>query len=401
MTSAFGSRKLFAQGVIGLGLLGSFFFIAMYFGFGERDFTREAHVIVALCRDAQNRGVCYDKEIPKLMDRGFSMEDSFDVTRIVQELDTTYVYCHVLGHVLAEKETSKDPHKWLEVVHRAPSGICSNGAIHGAFQERFRTEALPDAEVEELKPILRGACRASDEWRPTRLEQATCTHALGHLTMYITGADINKSLQTCDAVAYNEAGYDFRQLCYDGAFMQIYQPLEPEDFDLIVGKEVVRATRDGFCRRFSGAAHDSCITESWPLYREELFTGDGFADFCGVFPRGSSSEERCARGIAYVATALLSFEENAIAQLCGALDDPLRAICFSSAASRMIETDWRNIHQAAVFCRKAESYGAGQACYEELATYATYNFHRGSSEARALCRELPLEFRSRCNDRHI
>src|SRR3989344_1241885 len=182
-------------------------------------FAREATRVVEICADAENRPLCYDKEIPKLMDEGLSMEETFAVTRIVQDFDPTYVYCHVLGHILSEKETAKDPSKWLEVVHRAPSGICSNGGIHGAFQERFRTESLPDAEVEELKLILKGACRETDSWRPTRMEQATCTHALGHLSMYLTNANMARSLSVCDAVAYNEGGYDFRQLCYDGAFM--------------------------------------------------------------------------------------------------------------------------------------------------------------------------------------
>ena len=50
-----------------------------------------------------------DKEILKLMDEGYSMEQAFAVTQVVQEKDPSYQYCHVLGHYLAAKETQKDP----------------------------------------------------------------------------------------------------------------------------------------------------------------------------------------------------------------------------------------------------------------------------------------------------
>lgn len=355
-----------------------------------------ARKVVEACASAENRPLCYDKEIPKLMDDGLSMEETFQVTRVVQELDQSYVYCHVLGHILSEKETAKDPTKWVEVVHRAPSGICSNGAIHGAFQERFRTDSLPEAELEELKPVLRDVCRVSDAWGPTLLEQGSCSHALGHLTMYVTAANIKKSLEACDAVAINEGGHDFRQLCYDGAFMQIYQPLEPEDFDLIAGREVARGERDRFCAQFSGAAYGSCVTESWPLYRDELLTPQGILSFCAPFEAGSEQGERCYLSLFYSQMPWLLFDEGKIVALCRALPADVSAACFKHSASRFIETDWRNIEKAANLCAHAEEEGSGEACYEELITYSTYNFHPGSREALALCRALPEPFAARC-----
>ncbi|PIT90972.1 hypothetical protein COU17_02885, partial [Candidatus Kaiserbacteria bacterium CG10_big_fil_rev_8_21_14_0_10_49_17] len=121
-------------------------------------FKQHAQDIVAKCATAEYRPACYDAAIPKLMDEGMSMEDAFEVTRAVQDIDDMYFYCHVLGHYLAEKETAKDPLRWKDVVARAPSGICSNGAIHGAFQARFKAETLPDASVDELKKELTGVC---------------------------------------------------------------------------------------------------------------------------------------------------------------------------------------------------------------------------------------------------
>ena len=93
--------------------------------------------IVKKCSSASYKPTCYEKEVPMLMD-SISMEEAFQVTRIIQDLDKSYQYCHVLGHELSARETAKDPGKWKDIIPRCPSGLCSNGCIHGAFQERFR-----------------------------------------------------------------------------------------------------------------------------------------------------------------------------------------------------------------------------------------------------------------------
>ncbi|MEZ4200780.1 MAG: hypothetical protein R3B69_04370 [Candidatus Paceibacterota bacterium] len=106
-----------------------------------------------MCNRLRTGPKCYDEEIPKLMDAGMSMEDAFAVTATIQDLDPSYQYCHVLGHELSAKETAKDPSRWKDVVARSPLGMCSNGGVHGAFQERFRVEHFDeDEDYTELFP---------------------------------------------------------------------------------------------------------------------------------------------------------------------------------------------------------------------------------------------------------
>lgn len=360
--------------------------------------TKEAEKFVSLCANEESRPLCYDREIPKLMDRGFTMEETFTVTTIIQGIDPSYHYCHVLGHRLAEKETAKDPSKWIEVVHRAPQGVCSNGGIHGAFQERFRTESMPEAKIEELKPILSGVCQRSSDWNPTRMGQATCTHALGHLAMYVTAANTPKSLEICDDSALNEGGYDFRQLCYDGVFMQTYQPLEPEDYTLIEGKEVTKATRDAFCASYSGKRKSSCISESWPLYNKEIKTASGAETFCSGAP-DTRERNRCLRGVFYVVTEQMHFAEKDISNYCAGFSLVDRNLCFANAASRMIETDWRNIERSVQLCELSRDYGAETGCYDELVIFSTYNFPPESAESAKLCSLLPSPWKEKCDER--
>jgi hypothetical protein len=354
-----------------------------------------ADTIIAICKDAEYRPSCYDREIPRLMDQGFSMEGAFGVTRIVQDRDDAYQYCHVLGHLLSAKETAKDPSKWKEVITRSPSGLCSNGAIHGAFQERFRVESLPDVALLDLKKNLDGICEPRDGWSPTRLEQATCTHALGHLTMYVTDADINKALSLCDEIALNKDGYDMRQLCYDGVFMQIYQPLEPDDFSLIAGKEVTsKEQATTFCDTFTGRYRSSCVSESWPLSLKEIQSPKGFVNFCLVLT--GDERNRCYTGIMYVLTAISNLSEEWVTDFCPQLPGHLEDDCFAHGASRIIETDWRNIDKAVHICEVASIYNVSDACYQELVTYSTYNFKQGSDEYYHICGLLPTAWKEAC-----
>ena len=344
--------------------------------------------ILAKCRNDSYKPGCFEKEIPKLMDK-ISMEDAFKVTSIVQAEVKDFPYCHVLGHKLSAREIDKDPSKWKEVVTRCPSGLCSNGCIHGGFQERFRSETFSAEQVRQIKPDLIDLCEERANWHPTGLEQASCYHALGHLTMYLTNADINKSLPLCEEVAIKIDGRDFSQLCFDGAFMQIYQPLEPEDFALIKGKEVTDDTVDSFCAKFSGKKKGSCISESWPLYRQEILDDPKeLVKFCSKEEEGEQG--RCFAGLFYVLTAQFNFDSERIKNYCLNLPQAMGGKCFANAASRMIETDYRNIVKSIDLCSGID------LCFEELVKYSTYNFHVGSEEFLKLCNSLPGSWKTKC-----
>ncbi|MBI2593019.1 hypothetical protein HYW44_00025, partial [Candidatus Daviesbacteria bacterium] len=303
-------------------------------------------------------------------------------------------YCHVLGHNLSAREVKKDPSKWKEVLSRCPSGLCSNGCIHGGFQERFRAESFTDEEVIAIKPDLKTICEKRSNWNPTGLEQASCYHALGHLTMYITNADIKSSIKLCDEIAVKEDGRSFLQVCLDGVFMQIYQPLEPEDFALIAGKEVRRDTVDSFCSAFSGFPKASCLSESWPLYRQDIMNKpDELIRFCSK--EETENQPRCFEGLFYVLTAQFNFDLNRIKNYCLGLSQDLKGKCYASSATRLIETDYRNTDKSINLCSSGDALEQ-EECFSELVKYSTYNFHADSSQFLKLCYGLPDPWKERC-----
>lgn len=327
------------------------------------------------------------------------MEEAFVVTAIIQERDSSYWYCHVLGHNISAKEAAKDISRWTDVVARAPIGMCSNGALHGAFQERFRGEFVSESDLEELIPEIKSICRQGGQRAYTGLEQASCYHALGHLTMYITNADIDRSLGICDQVAVFKE-QDFKGLCYDGAFMQIFQPLEPEDIALV--KDIAPQTQEEsgtFCSQFDGGYRQSCLTESWPLFADDIAESpEKVVDFC----RRSETPEakrRCYNAIFYVFSARSNFDSNTVNEFCIKLPEQVKAQCFANSASRFLETDHRLASKAAEVCEVAEQHGVGAACYEEVLFYSIYNYHAGSEPFTQLCEALPAPWDAKCLNR--
>lgn len=363
----------------------------------EQKILEQAEIVLEACKDDSYRPACYDNEIPKVMDRGLTLEESFKVTAKIQEEDSEYWYCHVLGHNVSAKEAAKDISKWTEVVARCPQGVCSNGCLHGAFQERFRGEHVDEEELERLIPEIRSICKRGDGHRNyTGLEQASCYHAIGHLTMYITNADIERAIEVCDRVSI-EGERDFSNLCYDGAFMQIFQPLEPEDIALV--QDIAPETRNeaiAYCAQFEGTRRTSCYMESWPLFVDSFDKEFGAIEqFCD---RGFSKRDktRCFNGVFYVMAARSNFDESQISRICSFVSDDVKAQCFANSASRFLETDYKLAQKAVDVCEQAGEEGVSEQCYEELLFYSAYNYHAGSESFTKLCATLPEPWATRC-----
>ncbi len=364
----------------------------------EADLNTYANQIIQTCKSDRYHPACYDKEIPKLMD-SISMEDAFKVTAIIQSKDSSYPFCHTLGHELAAREVKKDPSKWKDVLARVPSGICSNGGIHGAFQERFRAESLPKDQIEKIKPELMDVCEKRPGFNPTGTEQGSCYHALGHLSMYVTEADVNYSLDLCDALA-KKSNHDYSQVCYDGVFMQIYQPLETEDFDLVKSIKVVKGDPEYYCKQFHGTRRSSCFSESWPLVYDQIMKPQGLMDHCNSnFLENQRDKERCFLGTFFVVVTEMKFDLTKLNIYCAALPEDRSKQCYSDVAERLIETDYKNIPKSVGFCSNIATEDKQNYCLNQLLNFSAYNFHQGSDEFMALCKAMPENFQEDCLSR--
>jgi hypothetical protein len=390
--------RTLALALLALGLFGASYLVDTgFFGLLPPSVEDRAEVIIHLCEKNPHPASCYDEEIPRLMDYGVSMEEAFLVARLVQEKVGDYYYCHILGHRLASKETAKDPSRWTEVIAQCPTGMCSNGCLHGAAQERFRSDVLETAEIEALIPQLSETCESGSGRNFTGLERASCYHSLGHLAMYISGADVDIATRVCDRVA-DKGTANYVRTCYEGAYMQIFQPLEPEDFALVM--HIPATTTESartFCDTFTLERRAACQRESWPLYEDVLKEPGGIDSFCSLVP-GEELKNHCYRGIIYILTAKYKFNEERIGALCTSVSEDRKASCFADAAARLIETDYRLAGSAVNVCERALRAGGGDACFVQLLHYSTYNFHTGSKEFYSFCNTLPESWGTRCKN---
>lgn len=374
--------------------------------------------LIETCSSFQSRQRCYDEEVPKLTDF-ISMEEAFKVIRLIQEKDDGYWFCHGAGHFLSAREYHKDPTEWKEVMTRCPTGICSNGCLHGAFQEHFSSEALSPTQLDGLMPDLITLCEVRAGWNPTRQEQASCYHELGHLSLYLTGASIVRAAEVCDEIGIKPDGRNYLETCYEGIFMQVFEPREPEDFALIyeivplkeklsvceqytVGTEKGGCWKIGwkgkeiaFCNQFTGDLRGACFREAWVVDDEKIEAAEGIISYC-LYSNDLAEKRKCYNKLYYGLMAKFEFDEIRMRRLCVSLPQDMMGQCFANTASRMIETDTRLVDRAIELCEFSATYQAESECYEELAHYASFVFHPSSAESKRLCELIPTQWSRRC-----
>jgi len=212
--------------------------------------------------------------------------------------------------------------------------------------------------------------------------------------MYVTNATTRKSLQMCDFISVKSDGRDMRQLCYDGAFMQIFQPLEPEDFDLIRGKEPTKENAAAFCSNFpTNLSKETCWMQAWPLFLGELKTAAGVVHYCSLldFVR----PQRCFNQIFHMSAHLSNFNPSALREFCLTFtDDWIRTECFVSGASAMVDSGTELIERSAAFCALAADLSS--RCYDGIVGFSTYKFNPGTPQFARLCSALPQPWAERC-----
>ncbi len=385
-----------------LAALPALFFVAhLFLPITWQSDTMIARSEVAVCKTSTteaDKEICYEKNVPKLMEQGLSMERMFSVVRSIQTIDSGYQSCHVLAHVITEKEVAKDTSKWKDVVVRSPVGMCGSGAMHGAFQERFREDSFPDASVSEIQSMLSGVCDPRDEWNPTYLDRSSCMHGMGHLLLYVTDADVKKSVALCEAVAQSP-DYDFRQTCLDGVFMQLYQPLEPEDETLIRRIAPAAKQTKKFCAQFTGLTYNVCVKESWPAVSGSVDTSAGFEALCAQ-TTDRNAQITCASGLMYAVIETSHYDMPRAEAFCrGMKDKGIRDICWARTASKFVWADWRNIPVALNICSAVVPEESKSACWEELESYAVQGMPQDSQQTKALCRGMPEPWRTNCAKR--
>ena len=361
-----------------------------------------AEIVLAKCASDKFKPNCYDKEIPKLMDY-ITMEEAFDVTRIIQKKDGNYLYCHVLAHNISRRETQKDPSKWMDVIARCPATMCNNGCPHGAMMDRYKSESLTKKQIKELIPDMKILCEPRGKWSPTPIEISMCYHSIGHLAMYITGADLNQSADLCVVIGVKESGRNYVQTCTQGVFMQVFQPLEPEDFALIGKMAPTKDKVETFCEPFKKdhIKWEACRTESWPLFRSELMNPKYLENWCSFSDR-KGAYKTCQANMMSIITVRLAVETKDLTKLdefcMGLYSDEHKEDCYAYATGRLIQIDPSYVKKGLEVCGLAKNKGLDYECNKVMTSYGQMTYHKETKELTEYCAKMPKEWRNFCLD---
>jgi hypothetical protein len=322
------------------------------------------------------------------------------VVRQIRREDPEYLYCHVLAHELGNYEVNLDPKNWLDVVAKGPTdGLCSNGYAHGALVARFNDEDLSQEEFEFALGDLAIACEEREGYNPTDLSKAICYHGIGHVLIHMTLANVGESIYGCEKVGLKKDGRDYRKLCIEGVYMQLFQPLEPEDYALVDMLPYVptKETLKQFCSENSttDVQYGACWREGWPLMGNDIYTSDGVTQFC------SELTQEQDQNFCYVSAFTINGRHNLgnpekMAATCNGLSLEHKGTCFARGANAFPEEDPGLIPQAIDMCSRANQVEAQDECYGFLANVASFNFHPDSPAFEELCSSLPEKWEATC-----
>lgn len=389
------SGLLIGGGVVILAVaaaLGAFFF----FSSASADTETMAQNIVDLCSKENDHQACYEREVPPLYGK-YTIPQLFDVIRGIRQKDTTYQFCHVLAHKLGQEAVLADPDDWISLMPlNPPDGMCSNGFMHGVTLGLFRNSVLDDETIERNIPNFSRACEPNAKWQPSSLDQAICYHGLGHLFMFITDANIPKALDVCKRVSQSPTG-DYSRVCREGVFMQIYQPLEPDDFELLesLPEKPTKENYRRLCSVYGDEDEGACLREAWALSRESVMSGGkGIAAFCSGQPN-STEEDRCYEsGLTLVGRQTQNDPDHA-AELCTTLPQKRQLQCYIIVAQAFIEEDRSQSDVAMSVCAKAPGSMA-ESCARELLARSTFLFGQNSPYRDRFCASLFEKFALSC-----
>ncbi len=358
-----------------------------------------AEAMVQKCADAPYRPTCYEQEVPKLVS-DLPTEEIFSVIRQIRNEDPEYLYCHVLAHELGTYEVGLDPDNWLDVVAKGPTdGMCSNGYAHGALVARFNDEDLSAQEFEYALQDLSIACEEREGFTPTDLTKAICYHGVGHVLIHMTLANIDESLHGCESVGLKNDGRDYRQLCTEGIYMQLFQPLEPEDYALVdmLPYVPIRENLEQFCSENSNndKQYGACWREAWPLFGNDVYDSVGVINYCSQLTE-SQDKEKC-----FISAFTINGRHNLgnpekMAATCNGLPSEHKGTCFARGANAFPEEDPNLIREAIAMCNRANDPYAQDECFGFLAQVASFNFHTGSAPYEELCSSVPAKWEGEC-----
>lgn len=245
---------------------------------------------------------------------------------------------HVIGHTAYGKYGSfKEAVKYQE-------DFCNSGYIHGLFESYFKSTESSSLNLSEQCWSYGKNKRLFDLWQ--------CYHGIGHGLMYLTGGDLDKSLQMCkDDLQDLQAVAN----CKNGVYMEVFN--------------------------------------SEVLAKEKSFVDS-------KKPFATCSQRKTSKGDCYIyaptyfsQTLEMSYED--IFKECSKTEIGYKYVCIEGVGAEMLKRNMSDLSSVFDLCKKAGEYMSQEACVSGVVNM--YMNQEGSYTAgEEICKIAPESYQDFC-----
>lgn len=160
------------------------------------------------------RNKCYQKAAGLFL-RHFSIPQILATLTQTEGVREVFARCHEVTHYVG-RQAYRDTRS-VAFAYDMGREVCHGGFYHGVLEQYFKEKNFNfiEASNQELAEEIRSVC-GQEQAYPKPRTYWECVHGLGHAMMFITEANLPRSLELCGAlqdVARQEG-------CYGGAFME-------------------------------------------------------------------------------------------------------------------------------------------------------------------------------------
>ncbi len=251
--------------------------------------------------------------------------------------------CHDVLHVIGHTAYAKYGSFKEAVIYQ--EDFCNSGYIHGLFESYFKTAKDPLEGLSEQCSEYGGGKRLFDLWQ--------CHHGIGHGFMYLTGGDLDESLELCQTSLKDEESISS---CQNGAYMELFN-------SEVLPKE----------KKFIDADNPFSTCETREMGKADCYL--------------------------YIPTYLSQIKGKDFVDIvkeCSRAEDGYESVCIQGVGSEAIKRNMNNVESVLSVCKLAGSKKNEQACIG--GAVSMYMNQEGSLKAgKELCEQMSGRNREACN----
>ncbi len=168
---------------------------------------------MALCYSTNDNN-CY-KQVAQLFYWQFGTTRILNVFKDTESQKEVFARCHEAAHYIGRM--TYDDRGSVAYSYEKGNDACWGGFYHGVIEQYFKSKNIDPFQADHATLVnhIHAVCGNQEDFSAPRI-YAECLHGIGHAMMFITDADVPKSLEFCDALPTQEN----REICYSGVFME-------------------------------------------------------------------------------------------------------------------------------------------------------------------------------------